>query len=52
MAMAKRTWSDEDRGNICIFKAKKGSWRGISFVERDVWLIQCQVAPNQDPKRL
>jgi len=52
MAMAERAWGDEDRGNICVFKAQRGSWRGIASAKRDVWLIECEVAPNQDPKRL
>jgi len=44
--------SNENTGDICIFKAKRGNWRGISSAKLIVWLIQCKVAPNQDPERL
>ena len=52
MAVTKRMWGDKHGGNIRVFKAKRGSWGGISSVKLDVWLIQCEVAPNQDPEWL
>ena len=52
MVVAKRAWGNEHRGNICVFKAQRGSWRGIASTKRNVWLIECEVAPKQDPKWL
>jgi len=52
MAITNHMLGDKNRGDICVFKTKRGTWSRISSSKLGIWLIKCEIMSNKDQEWL